>query len=62
VLDPGSGAFLTSGYRIRDDFFPDPGSIARLKIPFLFVKSKNQSYPLKGTVPRKSVRDYDSEW
>jgi hypothetical protein len=29
--DPGSGAFLTqgSGSRIRDDFFPDPGSQIR---------------------------------
>jgi hypothetical protein len=28
VADPGSGAFLPpgSGIRIRDEFFPDPGS------------------------------------
>jgi len=25
-LDPGSCAFLTPGFRIRDKFFPDPGS------------------------------------
>jgi hypothetical protein len=39
-LDPGSGAFLPQGYgiRIRDDFFPDPGS--RISDPLKMTKIK----------------------
>jgi hypothetical protein len=41
--DPGSGAFLPpgSGIRIRDEFFPDPGSRIPDPAPFLMKFSYN---------------------
>jgi hypothetical protein len=41
-LDPGSGAFLTPGSRIRNRFFPDPGSqthIFESLVTIFWVKS-----------------------
>jgi type VI protein secretion system component VasK len=43
VADPGSGAFLPQGSGIRDDFFPDPGSLPRPKFKILPLKmAKNR--------------------
>jgi hypothetical protein len=37
VPDPGSGAFLTPGSRIRIRFFPDPGSLTYIFESFVTI-------------------------
>ncbi len=48
--DPGSGAFLTPGFGIRNGFFPDPGSIPDLGSHDHILKSFLTIFSVKSSI------------